>query len=546
MNFIKAKAYRIGVLVVAIYVLWIGYKWTEMRVFVPADKALLVLNKFGDPLPPDLVVVPPGKNNYKGVQEEVLGPGRYFINPISYHTELVDLLEIPAGDPHRWEFDTHGKLKDPSTAPMVGVVTMKQGKLPADNAAVVPAGFKGIQRDVLTPGTYRINPQLERVELYPATIVPPGSVGVRTNLIGDTQGDIVASVPLSQSATTKSAGPAEEMGRVVVGEKHRGILSDVLQSGIYYINPLMYRVTIVPVGYDLIDLDKHKQTGVHFYSQDGYEIEADFTVVWGRTPADAPELVANIGDVQRIEENVIAPAMKAACQNEGSKYTAIDLIQGETRSKFQDDLSEALNKQITPRHCSILLALVRNINIKDRGGNDATEGLVATIQKANIELERNLTNKQKTETAGKKADLEQAERLVDVARQNVIGETSVKVANIRAEAAKKAAETDAERDLEVADLKLQAAELEAKRVRILGKAKADVERMKNEAEAGGAKLMVDALGSPQAYNQYIFAKGFEPSELKMIFAGQGTLWTDLKTFQDIGAARMIRKDAGKQ
>jgi hypothetical protein len=116
----------------------------------------------------------------------------------------------------------------------------------------------------------------------------------------------------------------------------------------------------------------------------------------------------------------------------------------------------------------------------------------------------------------------------------------VKVANIVADAAKKAAETDAGRDLSVADINLQVALLEAQRVQILGKAKADVERMKNDAEAKGAKLLVDALGSPQAYNQYIFAKNFEPTELKLIFAGPGTFWTDLKSFQEVGAAKMVQ------
>ena len=130
-------------------------------------------------------------------------------------------------------------------------------------------------------------------------------------------------------------------------------------------------------------------------------------------------LVANIGDTHRIEENVIVPAMKAACQNEGSKYTAVELIQGQTRSKFQDDLSLALGNQVSPRHVSVLLALVRNIAIKGQGGTDATTGLLATMQQANIEMERNLTNKQKTETAAKAAELEQANKLVDVAKETV-------------------------------------------------------------------------------------------------------------------------------
>jgi hypothetical protein len=70
--------------------------------------------------------------------------------------------------------------------------------------------------------------------------------------------------------------------------------------------------------------------------------------------------------------------------------------------------------------------------------------------------------------------------------------------------------------------------------------------MKNEADAKGAKLLVDALGSPQAYNQYIFAKGFEPTDLRLIFAGPGTFWTDLKTFEQVGAAKIVeqKSDAG--
>ena len=533
---------KAAVAIVLIYGLWIAFKWTEMRVYVPEDKALLVLNKFGDPLPADLVVVPPGQNHYKGVQEEVLGPGRYFINPIEYHTELIDLVEIPAGDPHLWEFAADGTLKDPATAPMVGMVTVKQGKAPAANQEVVPAGYKGIQAEVLTPGTYKINKQLEDVKLVPATIVPPGSVGVVTSLIGDTAGVSVAEAPLGRIVTTMpSTQPAApEEGRLVVGATHRGILRDVLQPGIYYLNPRMVRVTIVPVGYDEVTLDSHKKTSVHFYSQDGYEVEADFTVVWGRTPNDAPELVANIGDTHRIEDNLIIPAMKAACQNEGSKYTAVELIQGQTRSKFQDDLSMALGNQVSPRHVSVLLALVRNISIKGQGGTDATTGLLATMQKANIEVERNLTNQQKTETAAKAAELEQANKLVDVAKETVTGETGVKVANIVADAAKTAAETDAQRDLSVATVNLQVAQLDAQRVQILGKATADVARMKNDAEAKGAKLLVEALGSPQAYNQYIFAKNFEPTDLRLIYAGPGTFWTDLKSFQEIGAAKIVQ------
>lgn len=266
------------------------------------------------------------------------------------------------------------------------------------------------------------------------------------------------------------------------------------------------------------------------------------TVVWGRAPADAPSIIANIGSSDKVESNVINPAVKAACQNEGAKYSARELIQGTTRSKFQDDLSKSLEDQVKNRNVHVLLALIRNIQIKDPMGKDQTEGLLTTIQRANIEVENEITNKQKTATATIKANLEQARKLVDVAKETVTSDTGVKVANIVADATKKAAEIDAQRDLDLAKIQLEIAELDAKRTQILGKAEADVQRLKNDAEAQGAKLLVEALGSPEAYNKYTFAKNFKPDDLRLIFAGEGTFWTDLKSFQDIGAGQVIQSE----
>ena len=288
------------------------------------------------------------------------------------------------------------------------------------------------------------------------------------------------------------------------------------------------------------DLTNGAGTSVRFYSGDGYLVEADLTLVWGVSPADAPQIVANIGGWDKVRQNVIEPAMKAACQNVGAKYTSKELIQGATRSKFQDELSDSLEKTVASRSVHVLLALIRNITIKDNSGKDATSGLLATIQRANIEVENDLTNKQKTQTAVSAAKLQEALKQVDVARETVSSETGVKVANIMAEGAKKAAEIDAQRDLEVAQVNLQMANLEAQRTQILGKATADVAKLKNDAEAKGAKMMVDAFGSPQAYNLYTFAKNFAPTDLRLIFAGPGTFWTDLKSFQDAGAAEVIQ------
>lgn len=536
------------VAVVLMYGVWLAYKWTAMRQYVPHDKALLVVAKYGKPLPPDRIVVPTGEEGrYKGVHEEVLGPGRYFINPIFYETERVDLVEIPAGDPQKWEWDADGRLTSTDAVPMLGLVTVQEGKEPAHGQEVVDPGEKGVQHDVLTPGTYKINPRQKRVTLVPAVVVPPGSVGVVTRLTGDTGPDDVVGAPLSTApATGPATAPASRPApsRMVVGATQRGVLSNVLQPGIYYLNPRLAKVTVLPVGYDEVTLEAPTNP-VRFLTSDGYQIVADLTVVWGRTPADAPSIVATIGTTEDVKLKVVEQAVRAACQNEGANYSAQSLIQGTTRSKFQDAISDSLSAQLGPRKIHVLLALIRNIEIKDSRGTDQTQGLLATIQQANIQIEKELTNRQKTLTATTAAQYEEALKLVDVAREEIASETNVKVANILATGTKKAAEIDAAREVQVATIEQQIAALDAQRTQIMGKAGADVDRLKNEAEARGAKLLVDAFGSPAAYNQYIFAKSFQPQDLRLIFAGPGTFWTDLKSFQEIGASQVLEKQQGQ-
>src|SRR6185503_17165044 len=283
-------------------------------------KALKLTHKFGQPLPADLIAVPRDASGYKGVHEELLGPGRYFLNPVSYDWELVDLVTISPGEPSKWEWDAYGRMKDPETAPKIGLLSSRQGKTAPAGMEVVDVGYKGIQKEVLTPGVYKINPHVQEVTILPAVVVPPGSVGVVTRLVGKNDG---------QNASTQAGG--DGFARIVADASQRGVLRDVLQPGVYYKNPRVEKVDIVPVGYDAVTTrhspEESAENAIKFYSYDGYLVEADFTVVWGRSPNDAPKILAAIGNTEQVEANIISPAMKAACQNVGANYTAKELIQ---------------------------------------------------------------------------------------------------------------------------------------------------------------------------------------------------------------------------
>ena len=95
---------------------------------------------------------------YKGLQEQVLLAGRYFINPQFATVELVDMTEVPIAH--------------------AGVVIAYVGEAGRDvtgegfrHGNLVEKGKKGVWAEPLDPGRYAINPRTHRVENVPTANV---------------------------------------------------------------------------------------------------------------------------------------------------------------------------------------------------------------------------------------------------------------------------------------------------------------------------------------------------------------------------------------
>jgi uncharacterized membrane protein YqiK len=93
---------------------------------------------------------------YKGLQEQVILAGSYFLNPWFVKLDMVSMTEIPIGH--------------------VGVVISYVGEEGKDVSGVefkhgniVTRGFKGVWAEPLGPGKYPINPYIMKVELVPTT-----------------------------------------------------------------------------------------------------------------------------------------------------------------------------------------------------------------------------------------------------------------------------------------------------------------------------------------------------------------------------------------
>ena len=186
-------------LVLIIVGIWLLWQWGFCRFYIDPNEMAVITAKDGDPLPPGQILARKGQ---KGVQEEVLGEGRHFLNPIMYERTILPVTIILPGK--------------------VGVITSKVGKELPEGECLAEVGQKGIWRNVLGPGKYRLNPFGYTIDILDAISIPVGYVGVVTSLSGD-------QAPEGQFATPKQ----------------KGILADVLQPGLYYVNPREFKVDVL-------------------------------------------------------------------------------------------------------------------------------------------------------------------------------------------------------------------------------------------------------------------------------------------------------------
>lgn len=112
------------------------------QVNVPEGKLGVMVRQYGAELDPGQVIARDGQ---KGILEVPLRPGRHLVNTLVHSIKLHDVVEVPPG--------------------YVGVRTLLAGREPENpNRFVMQAGEKGVQPETLPPGTYYVNPFVERID----------------------------------------------------------------------------------------------------------------------------------------------------------------------------------------------------------------------------------------------------------------------------------------------------------------------------------------------------------------------------------------------
>ncbi len=522
----KISMAKIAMVILIVFLVGSGYQifeWTVNRIYVPVGYSMQLRYK-GPPLPflpGAMLSAEPGsfaKVNEKGnpvevgILKEMVGPGRHFYNPFWWERELVADIVINPGE--------------------VAVATSKLGKsLPKGEFLVEgdlgKTEFKGIVRKVFGPGRYRVNPYAYNLKTVQTQIDQSGTQKKHSGWVEIETGYVGVVTNLASNPMT---------------EAKKGIQQQVLQPGIYPINPREQQVDIVEIGYreksitanlqkdarGEIVFDKSgepmivdDESGITFPSNDGFNIQMDFTAIWGIMPDQAPTIISKFGNVDAVESKVVIPQIESICRNQGSRLGAKELLIGESRQVFQEQTSLEFQKVLDEKDVTLLYGLVRHIYIP--------QSIRLPIQDSSLADEKKLTLEQQQITTKTEGDLVKAKQEVELEGDRVKAETEKLFEEALAEGDKIVAETEAETQKLVATIDRQIAEIEAEATVLLGEAEASSKQLLEEAKADKFVLAVDAFGSGAAYNQWVFATGLPVEiDLQTIYAGEGTFWTDLK------------------
>ncbi|MEQ1918251.1 MAG: SPFH domain-containing protein [Elusimicrobiota bacterium] len=157
----------------------------EMReaIVIPAQKVGMVTAKDGEPLPPSEYVAKsvPGHKDFqdgaaflqasgqRGPQLDFLKPGTYYVNPLMFDANFDEVLQVARGEV---SVIVSNIGKDPAG---IGVADGSANARPEDRLKdgieryVVDSGYRGIQREVLGPGTYYLNKLAYTPHIIPTT-----------------------------------------------------------------------------------------------------------------------------------------------------------------------------------------------------------------------------------------------------------------------------------------------------------------------------------------------------------------------------------------
>lgn len=156
--------------------------------------------------------------------------------------------------------------------------------------------------------------------------------------------------------------------------------------------------------------------------------------------------------------------------------------------------------------------------------------ILTPIRDSSLAKEQNLTNFSLQETAKIEAELNTQMAMIEQKRKEVQQETHKMTAEVHANQKKEVQIILAQAALDVAAIQLQRSEIQAKTAQLRGEAEVKIDFMLENERAAGTEKRAEVLGALGIMADLQLIENLNPDvKVKIIHAGEGTLWTDLKS-----------------
>lgn len=394
-----------------------------------------------------------------GVQAEVLPPGWHTgYWPVLFDVRTVPLTEVETGQVGLVESRDGVPLdQNQLFAPEVSPEEFKQMVEDASYFLTEAGGRKGPQSNVLTPGKYRINTELFKIETVDATEVPNASVAVLKANFGD-------------DPTVETMVVEDEPPVLLAGPNERGVRREVRPPGKYPLNPDAYKVEIVSnkvrilyftAGRATDEPDEQREITVR--TSDGFTFPVDVRVQYRIDPEKAPIVIAKLGDDRESLVDPLNSAVRAIFRNNAEDMKALDYVQQRSQQESQSltMLQEEMKK---------LGVTVVAVRIGDVGTDDPDLApLLKTQTDREIAVQEQITFREQQKAAEQKKELTRTEQ-----------------------------EAEEEKRLATASYEVQIAEQDKQRRLIQAEAEAEALRVEAEGRAEAFRLVAEQIGPSNA------------------------------------------------
>jgi uncharacterized membrane protein YqiK len=373
-----------------------------------------------------------GKGGQRGPQKDILLPGTYYINPLLFKVIPETAKEIQPGE--------------------VAVVVSNVGKDPSEE----------VRRQM----AQKVRQRMEREEKQQVE-----ESAARLDILDDkrTAEQIKADLMTGDPADRRLDEGAHEA--YVVPEGYRGIQETVVGPGRYYVNTLAISPIVIPTTNQTVEWTAGEVANTfnpfEVISKDGFTMQLEVRVVFRVKPEDAPFMVAKIGGIDRLIQNVMHPLIDSIFRNQASESSAMAYLQN--RHEEQERAEARVRAHLLKYHVDVVNVLICHIHLPEELMKTQTEKILA-------EQRQNMYNAQR-EAEEKRIQLEKTKSHADNQKDLVAATVGVEIASKRAEQRKAEGEG------------------EAHYIQQTGRAEAEKVRLMGEAQGVAYREQVNALGA---------------------------------------------------